>query len=334
MKRGLKGWMRALIVASGLMLAASIFLPIWKIQLDAPQYPEGLELKIYANKLGGSVEIVNGLNHYIGMRTLHAEDFPEFTYLPYVLGFFALACIIVGIVGNFRVLRGLFIAYVLFAVLAMADFWKWEYDYGHHLDPTAPIHVPGMSYQPPLIGFKQLLNFGAYSIPDVGGWLMAGTGILLALCTVLTWTNRKPKAIVAAPLFAMILAISSCSSGPMPIQVGRDNCDFCKMGIADARFGAEVVSKKGKVWKFDDEHCLISFLKEGSLKKEDINDVYFVRFDGGHELLPSGKAVLLQSEALHSPMGGNIAAFGDKADFEHAKQQMSGNEIRWEDIKP
>jgi hypothetical protein len=56
----------------------------------------------------------------------------------------------------------------------MIDFWLWEYDYGHNLNPNAPIIVPGMSYQPPLLGFKQLLNFGAYSYPDVGGWIMFG----------------------------------------------------------------------------------------------------------------------------------------------------------------
>ena len=65
------------------------------------------------------------------------------------------------------------------AIISMVDFYRWEYDYGHKLDPEAPIQVPGMSYQPPLIGYKQLLKFGAYSIPDVGGWLFIGAGVLL-----------------------------------------------------------------------------------------------------------------------------------------------------------
>src|SRR5436305_10396769 len=135
MKQRLKGWMRFVIALGGVGLIASIYLPIWKIELAAPQYPEGLVMKIYASKLGGDVEIVNGLNHYIGMRTLHAADFPEFTYLPYILGFFALLCMIVAVIGNRKLLVGLLSAYVLFAVLAMVDFWKWEYDYGHHLNP-------------------------------------------------------------------------------------------------------------------------------------------------------------------------------------------------------
>lgn len=48
---------------------------MWQIELEAPQYPEGLVLKLHANKIGGDVEIINGLNHYIGMATLHTENF-------------------------------------------------------------------------------------------------------------------------------------------------------------------------------------------------------------------------------------------------------------------
>jgi hypothetical protein len=78
----------AMLILSGLCILSAIFLPIWSIYLDAPQYPEGLGLSIYANKLGGDVDIINGLNHYIGMKTLHAEEFIEFTVLPYIIGFF------------------------------------------------------------------------------------------------------------------------------------------------------------------------------------------------------------------------------------------------------
>lgn len=71
----LKNFTRILCVVSGLALLYIITLPIWRIELSAPQYPEGLVLRIYADKLGGDVQVINGLNHYIGMRTLHTEDF-------------------------------------------------------------------------------------------------------------------------------------------------------------------------------------------------------------------------------------------------------------------
>lgn len=333
MKHRLKGWMRLLIALSGIALAGAIFLPIWRIELSAPQYPEGLTLQIHANKLAGNVDIVNGLNHYIGMRPLHEADFPEFTYLPYVIGFFALFCLVVAIVGKRSWLVGLFSLFVLFAILALVDFWKWEYEYGHNLSTEAPIQVPGMSYQPPLIGYKQLLNFGAFSIPDTGGWLMAFAGVLLAVCVWFSfWRIAKVKTV--AVLVLSVFLLSSCSSGPVPIKVGTDNCDYCKMGVADARFGAEVLNKKGKAWKFDDVHCIQAFLKEGQLKAEEVEAIYFVRFDGAHELLNSEKALLLQSEALHSPMGSNVAAFADKESLESAVQQFEGKEVKWAELNP
>lgn len=179
MDQYIKKTSRLFLILASFCLVASIFVPIWRIELDAPQYPEGLMLLIYANKLGGQVDIINGLNHYIGMATLHAENFIEFTVLPYIIGCFALFSFLVGVVGQKKLLYLLFGSFVLFGILAMADFWRWEYNYGHNLDPNAAIIVPGMSYQPPLIGFKQLLNFGAYSVPDIGGWLFIIAGLLM-----------------------------------------------------------------------------------------------------------------------------------------------------------
>src|SRR6187455_3477400 len=86
---------RIITILCGLALIVVLFVPLWQIQLAAPQYPEGLVLKMYPHKLGGNVEIINGLNHYIGMKTLHTEDFVEFTILPFIIGFFAVLCLVV-----------------------------------------------------------------------------------------------------------------------------------------------------------------------------------------------------------------------------------------------
>jgi len=175
----LKPWVRFLLVLCGLALIAVLFVPMWRIDLVAPQYPEGLMLLIYPDKLAGNVDIINGLNHYIGMKTLHTKDFVEFAVLPYIIGFFALFFIVAGLVARRKLLYLLAVLFVSFGVLAMYDFWRWEYNYGHNLNPDAAIIVPGMAYQPPLIGFKQLLNFGAYSMPDIGGWIFVAVGIIL-----------------------------------------------------------------------------------------------------------------------------------------------------------
>ena len=167
-----------LLSISGIGLVISIFVPIWAIYLEAPQYPEGLGMFLHANKITGDYEIINGLNHYIGMKTIHQEDFWEFKVLPYALGFFAVLAFLFAYLKKKWGLYFFTALFLLFGIAFMVDFWLWEYDYGHNLNPNAPIIVPGMSYQPPLLGFKQLLNFGAYSYPDIGGWIMFGVGII------------------------------------------------------------------------------------------------------------------------------------------------------------
>ena len=178
----LKPWIRSLTFLSALLLVLVLFFPIWKIELTAPQYPEGLALQIFAGKIGGDVEIINGLNHYIGMRTLHANDFIEFTLLPYCIIFFAVLVFVTAISNLKSMLYFTTVLFVAFCILAMFDFWRWEEDYGHNLNAEAPIRVPGMAYQPPLLGYKQLLNFGAFSIPDIGGWIFIAAAALLVLC--------------------------------------------------------------------------------------------------------------------------------------------------------
>ncbi|MBM3854421.1 MAG: hypothetical protein FJ399_14930 [Verrucomicrobia bacterium] len=175
---------RWIIAAAALLLGATYVLPVWQIRLWAPQYPEGLLMNIWLNRISGDYEIINGINHYIGMKTIRAEMFPEFK----IMGWLVLLAIIGGLLpaltGRRRWLE--IFAAGLFAggVLGMADFYRWGYDYGHNLNPKAAINVPGMSYQPPLIGYKNLLNFVAYSGPDWSGWIFILVGLVAVALVV------------------------------------------------------------------------------------------------------------------------------------------------------
>ncbi len=91
---------RIITAISSIALFISIFLPLWRIELAAPQYPEGLALKIFPDKLSGDVDVINGLNHYIGMRTLHTEDFFEFTILPWLIGLIAFFGVLTFIINR------------------------------------------------------------------------------------------------------------------------------------------------------------------------------------------------------------------------------------------
>jgi copper chaperone NosL len=182
-------WSRALLAGAAVALLASLLLPLWRISLEAPQYPEGLGMNIWADKITGDLRSINGLNHYIGMKEIHPEAIPELRLMPIVvvsLGVLGLAGAILGRRWGLYGWTGLLL---VAALVGLADFWKWGYDYGHDLDPTAAIKVPGLSYQPPLIGAKQMLNFRAVSLPASGGWLASG-GILLAVALVVIEYRR------------------------------------------------------------------------------------------------------------------------------------------------
>lgn len=164
--------------------------PMWRIDLRAPQYPGGLSMQIWLNDVKGDVPVINGLNHYIGMKTIHRDDFSEFVILPAAMIILAVAGIVVLFLKKktfYYIWSG---AFMLLALYSFIDFYRWEYDYGHNLDPNAPIQVPGMSYQPPLIGYKKLLNFEVLSQPDVGGWCFIAAGLLMTTICIYEWKKR------------------------------------------------------------------------------------------------------------------------------------------------
>ena len=170
---------RIMIALAALALLVLLFVPIWRIDLQAPQYPEGLFMRIHADRFDGDVDKINGLNHYIGMSYIKDEMFTEFIYLPKVIMLLSAMGLVAAAWGK-RIL--LFLGLVtlsLFSLWALWRMWAWGYDYGHNLDPRAAIKVEGMAYQPPLIGHKQLLNFDAWSTPDIGGWILFGVMALL-----------------------------------------------------------------------------------------------------------------------------------------------------------
>jgi copper chaperone NosL len=184
-----------ILLASVLMIGVYVF-PLWSVRLTAPQYPEGLGMQIRINTVEGATENdlnnINNLNHYIGMKRIEPDTIPELRIMPWIVA----AIIVTGLATAALAKRQLVYAwtagFLAIAIIGLIDFWKWEYDYGHHLDNEhAILKIPGMTYQPPLIGAKQLLNFRAVSLPSLGG-ILAGVAMALALtAVVLAWRERK-----------------------------------------------------------------------------------------------------------------------------------------------
>ena len=329
---------RVLVAIGSLLIGVSFFVPLWQILLWAPQYPEGLTMKIWYNKLSGEIEIINGLNHYIGMKHISVEMFPEFGYIGILIGLLMAVGLASALFKSARLLFLFTLMSYVYGVAALWDFYRWGYDYGHNLDPNAAIKVPDMSYQPPLLGYKNLLNFTSYSGPDTGAW------IIIAVClmaTVLWWreffkSGKKiglsfRKSAIAALLPWMTLW--SCNTEPDPIQFGKDECADCRMTLTDKRFGAEIMTKKGKSYKFDDLNCLAHFKKSGTVPAADFAAEYVVCFDKPGTFLKVEEAFYLSGEQVRSPMRGDVAAFSSMDALKKAKTDLGeGNELVWEDI--
>ncbi|EMK00800.1 hypothetical protein AB3N61_12680 [Leptospira sp. WS58.C1] len=183
---------RLLILGVGLLLVSVYFLPIWHISLDAPQYPEGLGMRIWIDKITGSspydLQNINLLNHYIGMHEIVSESVPELLFMPYVLGFLIFGAFVTFLHPKvYLVILGI-LNIIILGILGMYDFWRWEYNYGHNLNPDAPIVVPGMAYQPPLLGCKEMLNITACSFPSWGGIILF---VSLGILVFVIWSEKR-----------------------------------------------------------------------------------------------------------------------------------------------
>ncbi len=172
---------RIFMVLACISLAMVFLFPLWQITLDAPQFPGGLHLNIWVNKFSGSgkhiIQNINILNHYIGMQAIEPDSINELKYFPIIIYTMIGFGIIALLADKKYVYLGWFATMVALGVLGIYDFYLWLYDYGHNLDPKAPITVPGMVYMPPLFGEKWLLNFYAKSYPHIGSLFL---GIAIA----------------------------------------------------------------------------------------------------------------------------------------------------------
>ncbi|MBL7925121.1 MAG: nitrous oxide reductase accessory protein NosL [Bacteroidia bacterium] len=334
---------RIVLALASLSLISTYFLPLWQIQLWAPQYPEGLNMKIWHNHLSGAFDIINGLNHYIGMKLIKEEMFPELGYIGILIGIYIAIGLLAAISGKKLLLKVFILTGLLYGVAALYDFYQWGYDYGHNLDPNAAIKVPGMSYQPPVVGYKNLLNFTAYSGPDKGGWVIISASLIAILILFFEFRNSRPKnqtksgagKMAAAAALLAVFLFSSCSSGgPVPIRIGKDECSHCKMTITDQKFGAEAITKTNKVFKFDDVNCLVNYMNGDKNFTGQVKDIYIVDFVKAGSFVAAGTAFFLHAEDIKSPMGGSVAAFSSEADRKTVQQEFSSAEpMTWEKVR-
>ncbi len=328
--KSLKPISRITIALCALALVSAYFIPLWQILMWAPQYPEGLEMKIWIDTLSGDVRTISALNHYIGMKHIEVEMFPEFGYMIYIVGFIIGFGLLTALINK----RFMLVSYVglliITGVAALVDFWLWGYDYGHNLNPEAPIIIPGMAYQPPLIGTKILLNFTAFSGPDIGGWIFIIVAVLLF--AVLFYELKFNKAVAVLLIFPFAGLLTSCSTEPVPLEFGKDACHSCKMKLVDNKFGAELVTKKGKVYKFDDINCLLNYYNAHEEEQGNYAHKLIIDFARPGTLIDAGNSHYLKAEAIRSPMASQVAAFEDYDLLKKNKEELGGIYLSWGEV--
>lgn len=132
------------------------------------------------------------------------------------------------------------------------------------------------------------------------------------------------------PLIVAII-LSACNTQPEPINYGKDQCAACRMTIMDKKFGAELISSKGKIVKFDSGECMLAFMKADNTFSPKL---YLVtNYAAPGNLIEADKAFYLHGGNVNSPMGGNLAAFNTSQDAEKHQTTLGGDLLKWTSIK-
>lgn len=163
--------------AARVLLLISIFLPYWHMELDAPQYPDGLFVTAYVNHLEGDVKEIDGLNHYIGMRPLHEAAQLERTTSVWVI--VAMVLLVEGAMfvhSRWAVLLAL--PAILFPVGFVVDLAYWLRHHGQNLDPSAPLSSAVKPFTPTIFGEGGIGQFYTYAEAGVGLWLAVACSVL------------------------------------------------------------------------------------------------------------------------------------------------------------
>ena len=134
--------------------------------------------------------------------------------------------------------------------------------------------------------------------------------------------------IFAIVLFSFII-LYSCSQNPEPINYGSDECELCRMSIVDKLYGAELVTEKGKVYKFDSIECLVNYSLQNNLIGNENNSMLVTDFSSPENFVDVTKSFYVHNDNFRSPMGLNVSAFGTDASRKSFLEKNGGEEISW-----
>ena len=169
-----------LLGAAAVLLLASIFLPYWKMTLHAPQYPSGLSVEVFVNRMTGDVSEIDGLNHYIGMRPLgEAAQLERAISMVAVAALVLLTLAAIFVHSPWALLLAL--PAILWPFMFIGDMYFWMRHFGLNLDPTAPLSSSIDPFVPPILGSGMVGQFETVATFQIGLWLaFLAVGLIVA----------------------------------------------------------------------------------------------------------------------------------------------------------
>lgn len=133
-------------------------------------------------------------------------------------------------------------------------------------------------------------------------------------------------------ILGLLVFLASCSADPRPIAYGEDACHHCKMKLMDQKFGAELVTEKGKVFIFDDVNCMLQYMDSEEGKRQTYKHILVTDYLNPGVLLDANFAFYLKSEEFKTPMASNIVAFPDYDLLKEYKNKSGGVYLAWGEL--
>jgi copper chaperone NosL len=181
---------------AALLLIVSLLLPYWVLKLSAPQFPKGLTVTAYVNRLTGDVGELEGLNHYVGLGSF--QDAATFERSIAIAAIVMLAgLLIAAFLIHSRWVLVLVLPALLFPFIFLVDLQFWLWDFGHHLDPAAPLAAAVGEFTPPIFGPAEIAQFDTLALPGIGLILaFIASGLIAA---GLYYHRKAYKPLIEAP---------------------------------------------------------------------------------------------------------------------------------------
>jgi copper chaperone NosL len=349
---------RLLQALAALLLAPAFLLPLWSIRMVAPQYSDGLGMFIGLRDIWGhrphDIQNINILNHYIGMMPIEPDRVEVLRIMPWAVLFLIGSGLVVALVGRRRLVYGWLAAFAALGSAGLYEFYRWQHMYGHNLDPMAPIKVPGMTYQPPFIGSKTLLNITASSYPSWGTLFIAlsfalgvtalfwGRWRTFGRAVVTTRPALRLRHALSPALVLLALAVAGCARADARPDALRDDRPrfgaagqtdaFCDGQIPPTRFGGEVVTRGGETHAFMSVECMAGFVASGRVSAGEIERISVVDYNSVDRLIDARAAHYVRMQFQRSPSGLDLAATETEKVAANLHYFMGGQRMSWDEV--